>query len=77
MITFRFTMPGEKAWVIAMGASIFSFKHLSQSVMLPALTVHHDQLENPQACSCYGQVRLLHSKSRSHRVMTDCSLVRS
>ncbi len=54
--TFRFTMPGEKAWVNAMGASTFSFKHLSQSVMSPAALVHNDQLEDTQACSRYGQV---------------------
>ena len=29
-------MPGAKACVSAMGASTFSFKHLSQSVMSPA-----------------------------------------
>ena len=51
-------MPGEKAWVIAMGASIFSFKHLSQSVMSPAPPVHNDQLETFQAYACYGPVGL-------------------
>ena len=75
--TFRCTMPGEKAWVIAMGASTFSFKHLSQSVMLPAPPVHNDPLENTQACSCYGQVCMPHFKSRSHRVMIDYKLTRS
>ena len=38
--TLRSTIPGEKAWVKAMGASMFSFKQFSQSFMSPVGMLH-------------------------------------